>query len=111
MNVQKDSSNVIGTILRIPEVVSSDVVKTIVEDASGQLWVGTIGGGQNKFDPDSGQFTRFSNDPKNPNSLVYDNIEAIAIDNKGNLWIGTIAGLDYFDPKAETFYPLPSRLK
>jgi streptogramin lyase len=46
-------------------------VKAIVEDASGALWVGTHGG-LNRFDRETGKFTRFINDPADPSSLAHD---------------------------------------
>jgi ligand-binding sensor domain-containing protein len=83
--------------------LSYDAVETIAEDASGQLWVGTLGGGMNKFDPASGQFTRYQHDEGNPNSLGDDQVKIIAVEATGRLWVGTVNGLDYFDPATGQF--------
>ncbi|MGB0563180.1 MAG: two-component regulator propeller domain-containing protein [Spirulinaceae cyanobacterium] len=57
---------------------SNDVL-AIHEDRSGLLWIGTFGG-LSRFDPETEQFTPFSNHP----------VTAIHEDQQGNLWFGTI---------------------
>jgi ligand-binding sensor domain-containing protein len=76
----------------------------LLEDRAGNLWVGTWGGGVNKFDPVTQRFIRYQHDKNNSNSLSNDVIWNIYEDKAGILWIGTgDAGLNRFDPKTETF--------
>ncbi len=77
--------------------LSSNIVRSIYEDKSGVLWVGTgmefdansKEGGLNKFNKETGTFTRYIHDSKNPNSLIGNKVRAIFEDSKGNFWVGT----------------------
>ncbi len=80
--------------------ISSNEVVSIYEDRSGRLWIGTGSvynndkvkredGGLNLFDKNTGTFTRYLHDPKNPQSLANNKVRAIFEDSKGNFWIGT----------------------
>ena len=83
--------------------LSADLVYTLLEDHSGRIWVGTVGGGLNSFDPATETFTYYQHDPKNPNSLSHDQVYSLFEDRSGRLWIGTTGGLDYFDRERQTF--------
>ena len=79
-------------------------VSVIYEDREGILWVGTIGGGLNRFHRDTGTFTVYRHDPADPGSLGNNRINAIYEDRGGTLWIGTGGGgLNTFDREKETF--------
>src|SRR5262245_9528684 len=41
-----------------PQSLSDDDITALHEDHAGNLWIGTFGGGLNKFDPAQGVFTR-----------------------------------------------------
>lgn len=51
--------------------LGSDRVRAIHEDASGTIWVGTYGGGLNRFAPRTGKFTRFGVEDGLPSNVVY----------------------------------------
>lgn len=74
--------------------LGNNQVFTILEDHTGTLWLGTAGGGLNRFDRTTEQFTRFKHDPNNPNSLSADIVSALYEDRSGSLWAGTWAGLN-----------------
>ena len=46
--------------------LSNNEVTSILEDSSGIIWIGTYGGGLNRWDRKTNQFTHFRNDPANP---------------------------------------------
>ena len=76
--------------------MSHDVVRAIYEDRQGTLWVGTgmpwtsdNKGGLNRFDRKTNTFTRYQNDPNNPNSLLDNKVRAMFEDSEGNFWVGT----------------------
>jgi signal transduction histidine kinase/ligand-binding sensor domain-containing protein len=75
-----------------PHSLSHDQVWSLLEDRSGALWIGTFGGGLNRFDRETGQFTHYRNDPVDPRSLSHDQILSIFEDDAGALWIGTFGG-------------------
>ncbi|HTQ66454.1 MAG TPA: two-component regulator propeller domain-containing protein [Puia sp.] len=98
--------------------LSYDIVRAIYEDHEGTLWIGTgwpfgkaifeekgvKGGGLNKFNRQTGTFTRYMHDPKNPNSLINDKVRAIFEDSHGVFWVGTQGdGLHIMDRKKGTF--------
>ncbi len=91
-----------------PNSLSDSYIKSICEDTSGVMWIGTNGGGLNKLVPDTGKVTRFPIDLQILSSPA-NFIDAIHEDSTGILWIGTNgAGLKIFDREKETFIPFPS---
>ena len=66
-------------------------VQDIIEDESGNLWVGTFGGGLIRTNL-KGDAKYYLNDPDNIASLSNDYIISLFIDQAGLLWIGTYGG-------------------
>jgi len=87
--------------------LSHNHILTIYQDPadSGKvLWIGTRGGGLNKFDLETEQFTSYLNNPDVPKSLSDNDVKCIYKDSQGNYWIGTIGGgLNQFNRESETF--------
>ncbi len=78
--------------------LSHDVILSIYEDRAGILWIGTDGGGLNRFDRENEIFTCWTNEPGNPESLSSNEILSIYEDRTGILWVGTMGGgLNKFD--------------
>jgi len=88
------------------ESISSDsflwAVDQIAEDHSGDIWAGTAHG-LNRFNRDTGTFTRFFNDPVNPNSISDNTIWSICTDRDGLIWIGTQNGLNCYNRDTDQF--------
>lgn len=82
--------------------LSHNNVTSILENSSGNLWIGTMNG-LNKFDRKSKKFTRWINQPGNPHSLSNNSVLSIFEDRAEILWIGTRGGLNKFDYKEKTF--------
>lgn len=78
-------------------------VTGIYEDHRGILWIMTLEGVLNAFDPKSGKFTRFEPDPKNPLQIFGLLSTGITEDLEGNLWIGTFNGLYKLDKERKVF--------
>jgi signal transduction histidine kinase/ligand-binding sensor domain-containing protein len=57
----------------------------------------------NRLDRESGSFTRFRADQRDPQSLSSDQVWTIYQDRAGRLWVGTDAALDRFEPEGGTF--------
>ena len=66
----------------------------MVEDRAGYLWIGTYGGGLNRYDPRTRRFTVFRHNPADPASLSHDNVHSLMVDHQGTLWAGTGDGLN-----------------
>ena len=62
---------------------------SIFEDSDGSMWIGTYGGGLNKFDTKSGKFFNFSK----ANGILNDVVFGITEDANGFLWISTMKGI------------------
>ena len=95
-----DGHDVVATKHRpgVPTSLSNDWIRTLYRDDAGQIWVGTGGGGLNKWDPAGETFTRYLHDPENPRSLSSNRVQVIHRDRSGSFWIGTTAsGLNRFD--------------
>lgn len=87
-----------------PNSLSNSFVTIIYEDSQGQLWVGTKGGGLNRFDADTQTFTRFVHDDVDLQSLSHNYVTSIVEDQQGTLWVGTLGGgLNQFDTDTGKF--------
>jgi len=81
---------------------STQDIRTICEDQTGMIWIGTDHG-LSKFDLAKEQFKIYVNDPKNAQSLSSNRVKYIFMDNSGVLWIGTDNGLNKFDRENDRF--------
>lgn len=86
-----------------PQTISANSIIALYEGGDGFLWVGTWGGGLNRLDPVSGQFTRYVPDPQNPASLGHPIVTDIFQAADGAFWVATLGGLENFDPATGTF--------
>ncbi|MBK9289253.1 MAG: response regulator [Flavobacteriales bacterium] len=79
-----------------PRSLSADVIFCLLNDPKDAniLWVGTNGGGLDRFDKRTGQFTRFSTADGLPNNVIY----GLLADDDGQLWMSTNKGIAQFDP-------------
>jgi signal transduction histidine kinase/ligand-binding sensor domain-containing protein len=83
-------------------------VSSILEDAEGQLWLGTHSDGLLKVDSNQRKATRYRNDPANYESLAENRTTALSQDREGNIWVGLGASEpNHFSPKPPPFRPLP----
>jgi len=94
--------------------ISSNLIYTLTEDQCGNIWVGTTGGGLNKFNPDTERFTRFNHSSADESTLSSDLILSTYHDSQGRIWVGTQNGLNlYHQPEGDQqgsflrFYPHP----
>ena len=76
-----------------PKSINGQMFTSIVEDKNGNLWIASYGGGLNKYDRLTDDFTRFTFDKNNFHTIPSDHVNTIFIDSKGRLWIGTDEGL------------------
>jgi diguanylate cyclase (GGDEF)-like protein len=79
-----------------PRSISSNFILSLAEDPSGQIWVGTSGGGLNRYNPESETFKVFRTG-ESSDSLPNNVITCLFLDRKERLWIGTEAGLCMLD--------------
>ena len=70
-----------------------NTITAIIKDRSGNLWLGTYGGGIYYFDRHRNLFQNY----QRSDGLSGDNINTLAFDSTGNLWISTVNGIDIMD--------------
>lgn len=84
--------------------LSANFILSIFEDREGTLWFGTNGGGLNRYDRETEQFTQYKNNPSDPNSLNSNFVAEIFEDHEGLFWVGTIGGgLELLDRETGRF--------
>ncbi|MCK5571776.1 MAG: hypothetical protein KAJ12_03410, partial [Bacteroidetes bacterium] len=95
-----------------PHSLASDVVRCVLEDSRGTIWIGTKGGGLDRVDPimstGRGQakerFIHYTHHPSSSNSLSSNSILSLFEDKSGKIWIGTSdEGLNEFDRESGIF--------
>jgi ligand-binding sensor domain-containing protein/serine phosphatase RsbU (regulator of sigma subunit) len=72
--------------------ISHNDVTAMCEGDSTTLWLGTRGGGLNRFDKTTKTFYSYRNESTDFTSLSVDNIETVYLDNSDILWVGTSLG-------------------
>jgi ligand-binding sensor domain-containing protein len=89
--------------------LSDNRVQVLYEDRQGTIWIGTgtkqlengvpeKKGGLNRFNRQTGNFTRYYHHPKDPHSLSDNRVGAIFEDSRGNFWVSTAgSGLHTMD--------------
>jgi ligand-binding sensor domain-containing protein/signal transduction histidine kinase len=77
-------------------------ITALAEDDEGYLWVGTRLGGLNRYNPVTGDFTRYPHDEQvNEDGMSGSPITALYADKNG-IWVGTENGLNLLDPATNT---------
>ena len=86
-----------------PSSLSGTNVVAIEEDQERALWIGTSGGGFNRFDRETGTFVRYEPDPAHP-GFRPGTVRAICEDHTGALWFGSWGeGLGQLERKTGEF--------
>ncbi|WP_428330412.1 two-component regulator propeller domain-containing protein [Mucilaginibacter sp.] len=81
-----------------PKSLSFSDINSFAEDKTGNIWIGTNGGGLIYYDRSKGTFKNYLHNAGNTNSLTNNVIVCMYIDHAQKLWIGTyFGGLDCFD--------------
>src|SRR5262249_40341933 len=89
--------------------LGSDGIRVVFEDTSGALWVGTDGGGLNRYDASRDAFEHVRQDPADFNSLSDDHVVSLYQDRGGVLWVGTYVGVNAWNPRIGTFATVARR--
>ncbi|HYV95643.1 MAG TPA: two-component regulator propeller domain-containing protein [Chitinophagales bacterium] len=78
--------------------LSINEVRCLAEDNDGNIWIATSGGGLNKLDIATHQFTVY----RTKDGLADDVLYAIIIDKENNVWVSSNLGLTKFNPSDRT---------
>src|SRR4029077_16666091 len=72
--------------------LSSPHVTAIAEDAHGNLWMGTDGGGLDLARPDGSVIKVFRHAPGDLSTLPANTVYALAVDARDRIWVATNGG-------------------
>lgn len=86
-----------------PSSLSDAWITALLADTDGSIWVGTTQGGVNRYDPQTGKFTRYQHNPDDTSSITEGKILSIYRDQQSNLWVSTSDGLNRFESSTNTF--------
>lgn len=73
-----------------PNTVSINLVRKLVEDSEGNIWIGSFGG-IDVLDPESGTFRHYKAG-KEDGTLSSNQVLTLYRDLEGNIWVGTLSG-------------------
>ncbi len=80
--------------------LSDNSIQSIYVDKQGILWIGTFGGGLNRFDPKTEKFEYFTEENSGlPNNVIY----GVLGDDHGNIWVSSNRGISKYIPSSNTF--------
>jgi len=79
--------------------LNNNNVISLHQDKTGIIWIGTFGGGLDRYDPLSESFRHYTTNDGLPNNIIF----AIQEDSQGNLWLSTDKGISKFSPANERF--------
>ncbi len=79
------------------------------KDREGQIWIGTYGGGLNRWDSKKKRFEKWIHRSDDSLSISNNDVLCITEDLSNRLWIGTGEGLNLFDRTAQTFRRFTSK--
>ncbi len=82
--------------------ISSDAITSITESLDGSVWIATINGGLNRFDPTTRKFESFFASSAS-NSPVSNDIYSVYADSRGGIWIGYEGAISHLDPKTMSY--------
>ncbi len=78
-------------------------ISSLYEDRDGVLWVGTIERGLLKLNRERKSFSRYTQEPNDPNGVPNNRLATLFGDAEGVLWISTGSGLISFLQKPSSF--------
>jgi signal transduction histidine kinase/ligand-binding sensor domain-containing protein/DNA-binding response OmpR family regulator len=89
---------------RIVPLGTDQDVTDILVTRSGQVWMASQSKGLSRYDPSSGQITRFQHKEGDLNTIGSNDLYRLFEDSRGHLWISAVGeGLDMLDPVSGHF--------
>jgi ligand-binding sensor domain-containing protein/signal transduction histidine kinase/DNA-binding response OmpR family regulator len=91
-----NSTNGIGT--------NHQKISSLSKDSKNNIWIGTLGGGLNRYNPETKLFTYFKSHHEKTNSLLTDQITNVFVDSYDDVWIAAeLKGLNKYELKCQCF--------
>tara|TARA_R110001583_G_scaffold157548_1_gene309494 strand:+ start:16107 stop:20180 length:4074 start_codon:yes stop_codon:yes gene_type:complete len=83
--------------------LSGNYVKALLVGSDGNIWVGTLGGGLNRYDPESRTFIRYLSEISDAQNIASKDIYSLYESKEGLIWIGSEQGASVFNPQDNSF--------
>ncbi|ULC60361.1 ATP-binding protein [Flaviramulus sp. BrNp1-15] len=83
--------------------LGSNDISDLFIDSKNRLWITTLGGGVNYYNPLNDTFRVFKNNPNDSKSLLSNHVNTVIEDSKGGIWFGTEKGLCKFNTDTNQF--------
>jgi ligand-binding sensor domain-containing protein len=97
-------TRVYKNILKDKNSLGDNNVRALKIDKKGNLWIATQGGGLDKFNIRTEQFTHYRNLPEDQTTISGNAVWSLHVDAKGMIWAGTWSnGLNRLDPHTNKF--------
>lgn len=105
LSLKKNELTILKSDKSQPASLSSNDIRTIFEDKTGVLWIGTVAGGLNKIDRKQKKFFQIN---QNNSSLPDNFVFTLEEDKNKDIWIGTYnKGISRFNIERKTFIHYP----
>jgi len=82
------------------------LIRELVEDRKGKIWIGTDSSGLRRYDPATGQFDLYEHNANIPGTLSDNRVNSVHFDRSGTMWVGTQDGLASLEPRTGRFNTL-----
>lgn len=84
--------------------LNNNLVRDVIEDNAGDIWIATDGGGVNLLDKKTGSIRYLQHNDFDENSLSQNVVTCLYKDNTGIVWLGTYKqGVNFYHPAALRF--------
>ncbi len=83
--------------------LTHNYIHSLLQDRNDRIWIGTNGGGLDRFDPNTKQFINYRYVADDPYSLSSNIVYSIIQDREGTIWVGTYHGVNRYDPEQDRF--------
>ncbi len=86
-----------------PDSLSGDTVLSLAQDRDNSIWLGIWSHGLNRYDPETGVFSRYPADKPGEGRLIGKEPWGMVVDQEGTLWVATEKGLNRFNRDSDDF--------
>lgn len=86
-----------------PKSISSNLVSRVAEDKFGYLWIATIGGGLNRYNPEDNSFSAIYTNSDTQYAPLSNDIYTLFSDRDGNIWLGYENAFGVFNTSTREF--------
>ena len=83
--------------------LSSNDIADLLIDHTGNIWVCTLGGGLNLYNPSNDKFITYKSISHDASSIPSNELNTVIEDSNGVIWLGTKNGISFFNKKEQTF--------